>query len=442
MITRIKNPWVVCLCAAGFFCFEFFQINMFNALDPSLIKTFGVDGKTLSILSAVYFWGVVLLLLPAGILLDRLSTRKLILSAMALSIIGSVIFAVSTNFWMAVFGRFLVGVSGGPFCLLSIIRLASRWFPENKLAFVTGMVVSIGMIGGAIAQTPFTMLVDSVGWRQALFADIAGGTLIYILLFLVVYDCPPGKEKEYEEQKKHYHSIGFVPGLKSVVLKLQNWYCGIFAALLNLPIFLLGALWGSLYLTQVHGLTRMDASIVTTMLFIGMLIGSPTFGRFSDTVGSRKLPMMLGTLVCLFSLIAVMKIPNLSMASLIVLFLIMGFSASAQVIVYPTVAESNPPSLTGSAEGLAAVFIMSGGAVFQPVFGWLIEAEWNGAMSGQLPLYSLENYNMALLLMPTALIVCLLMLALMKETNCRRSDTQDEEDIDLIDENETDVSMA
>ena len=36
------QPWVVILSAALFFFYEFIQMNMFNAIDPSLIKAFSV----------------------------------------------------------------------------------------------------------------------------------------------------------------------------------------------------------------------------------------------------------------------------------------------------------------------------------------------------------------------------------------------------------------
>ena len=414
------RPWLVCLSAAMFFCYEFFQVNMFNALAPELIKTFDTNGTVLSLLSSLYFYGNVLLLVPAGILLDKLSTRKLILLAMALSIIGTTIFALSTSLFMAAFGRFLVGVSGGPFCLLSTLRLASRWFPENRLAFVTGLIVAIGMLGGILSQTPLAILIDGLGWRQAILMDVFGGLLILFLLYLVIQDYPKDKKAQLMEQEALFKQRGFVQGLKVVVLKYQNWYCGIFASLLNLPIFLLGALVGGLYLTQTFGISAIEASLVTSMLYIGMLIGSPFFGWISDKVGVRKPPMTLGLLLCLGAILIVMESTHLSVNSLLILFLLIGFGSSSQILAYPMVAESNPLALTGSSEGLAATLIMSGGAIFQPVIGWLMELHWDGQISQGVPLYSSQNFHEAMLLFPISLAISLLMILCMKETYCNR----------------------
>lgn len=416
---KTLQPWLVCLSAAGFFCYEFFQINMFNALDPELIKEFNVSGTKLSFLSSLYFYGTVGLLIPAGILLDKLSTRVLILTAMGLSILGTFLFAISTSFEMAAISRFIVGVSGGPFGFLCTIRLSSRWFPENKLAFVTGIIVSIGMMGGFLSQTPFTILVENIGWRYAIGVDIAVGLILFSILIIFIKDHPADKRFEYLKQQAIYKKMGFIKGLKIVILKLQNWYCGIFASLLNLPIFLLGALWGNLYISQVFNLSRIQASYISSMLYIGMLLGSPFFGYISDKMNLRRMPMLIGAIICLTTIIYVMQQHSLSLETLVILFFIIGFGSSSQILAYPTVAESNHPSMTGSSEGLAAVLIMSGGAFFQPLFGYLLDKNWNGTTINNLPIYSYFDYFNALSLLPVSILISILMIYFIKETNCK-----------------------
>ncbi|MBT4964382.1 MAG: MFS transporter [Francisellaceae bacterium] len=424
-----KNPWIVVLSAAMFFCFEFIQINMFNVIDKEIMRDLNVDGITLSWISSMYFYGNILLLLPAGLLLDRFSTRKLILFAMVLSIIGTIIFALSTNIYTAGFGRFLVGVSGGPFCFLSTMRLASRWFPEEKLAFVIGSIVSIGMIGGLLAQTPFAILVEMIGWRYSIGVNVCFGIFILGIIALFVFDYHPDRKDEYERQRAEHREVGFSIGLSSVASKSQNWFCGAFASLLNLPIFILGALWGNLYLHSVHNLTWMQASYVSSMLYVGMLIGSPLFGMISDNIRLRKAPMFVGIIICFISVMMVMQ-NDLSLASLLFWFLVMGFGSSSQIICYPTIAESNSLTLTGSAESLSAMLIMSGGAVFQPVFGYMIEKYWDGFKSMGVPVYTADNYHFAMYLFPITIIISAICAWKIKETFGRRQ--EDNLDIEKV----------
>lgn len=419
MQPRVTNPWVVCLTAASFFFFQFIQITMFNILKPELIIEFNADPAILSFISALYFYGTVLFLIPAGIMLDNISTRKIILTTMSVSLLGLLIFAMSTSIFGAGVGRFLVGISGGPFCFLSSMRIAARWFPEQRLAFVTGVIVAMAMFGGMVAQLPFSLLVAEIGWRAAMYVNLGLGTLLLGLIYLYVYDYPPGKKHEYEQQMAYYRTAGFVHGLKIVIFKAQNWNCGLFASLLNLPILVFGALWGFMYVTQIFSLPRLQASTACAMLFLGMLLGGPIFGWISDRLLVRKTPMFAGLLICFIAITVLLLMPSLGFFSVAALMFLIGIGSSAQILAYPTVTDSNPPALAGSALGLTSTLIMSGGAIIQPVVGWLIEYRWDGLMESGMPIFSYANYNFAFWSMPMAILVATGLVLLIKETNCK-----------------------
>jgi MFS family permease len=409
------QPWVVCFSAALFFFFIFIQINMFNAVDPYLIASFHVNAEQLGQISAGYFYGNVTCLLFAGVLLDRFSTRRVILVTMTMSVIGALGFALSHSFWQALSFRVLIGF-GGAFCFLCCVRLVSRWFPPRKMAFVIGLIVTVAMMGGMVAQTPMTVLTHAVGWRHALLMDAFLGVLMLGLMMFFVKDAPEGYN--LADQQAHASSLGLLKTITLVMRNRQNWLAGIYTSMVNLPIFLFGALWGVMYLVQIHHLGRADAGLVTMMLFVGIIFGSPVFGWLSDRIRHRKGPMMLGAVVSLGLLLLIMYVPHLSFDMLSFLFFALGFMSGAQVLGYPLVAESNPISFTGTAEGLASTIIMAGGLT-QPVFGWMMDLRWNHKMLHHLPVYSVGDFNFALMIMPVAMLIAIVVTVLAKETHCR-----------------------
>lgn len=210
-------------------------------------------------------------------------------------------------------------------------------------------------------------------------------------------------------------------------MNIQNWLAGLFVSLVNLPLMLLGSTWGGFYLTQTQHLSSIDASFVDSLLFFGMIIGSPVVGWISDKARQRKMPMIFGTIASLIIILAIMYLPNLSYDSLAILFFMLGFAISSQIIGYPLVAESNPSILTGTSEGLASVLIMSGGFLI-PVFPMLLNLHWNHAMKNGIPQYALHNYHLAFLIMPIAFLIALIAAFLVKETRCR-SFEESQEDI-------------
>lgn len=418
-MTRYQRlqPWIVVFSGALFFFYDFIQLNMFNALNAPLIREFHVSALQLGQLSAYYFYAVIPLLFPAGIILDRVSTKRIIVAAMSLMTLGTLLFSIAQTFWVTELCRFLTGI-GGTFCLLSAVRLASRWFPPRRMALVIGLIVTMAMTGGVIAQTPLTWLTEQIGWRHTLLVDGCLGIFFIFIILLFVRDYPLGYQLEQEKHTSFLSELGFWNSLRLTLKNTQNWLGGAFTSLLNLPIFLLGGIWGSMYLVQVHGLTRIDASYVTTMIFVGTIIGAPMLGWFSDRIGLRRLPMIVCAIISLVVILVMMYAPHLTLMPSMLLFLLLGFFTSAQVLSYPLIAESNSYALTGTAEGMASVLIMMGG-ISQPFFGWLMDLNWKHQFVNGLPFYSITDYRLAMAIMPIGFILGFFAALIIRETYCR-----------------------
>lgn len=408
------QPWVVCLVAALFFFYEFVQMNMFNAVNHDLMRAFSVDATKLGYLSSAYFIANILFMFPAGILLDRFSTRKLILTAMAICVAGTLAFSMAHTLWAAIVCRFLTGI-GGSFPFLCCLRLASRWFPPRRMALITGVIVTIAMLGGMAAQTPLTFLVTITSWRDALRFDALLGVLFFALIWWQVKDYPANaiipKINHTDVKLSSIRQI-----IKQTLTNKHNWLFGGYISMMNLPLMLLGGLWGSLYLTQARHLTALQSSYVTSMIFLGLIIGSPIVGWFSDRIGNRKKPMFAGAAITVVAALTLMYLPSLSLYAAMALFFILGFATSTQIIGYPAITESNSIKNAGSALGFASVIIMVGPALFEPLFGHILDSSWHGLMTHGSPLYSPTAFIAALAIFPITCGLAYLAIIFCKET--------------------------
>lgn len=413
--------WLSTLTAALFFFYEFIQLNLFNAIDVQLMQDFQLNAPQLGQLASMYFYANALFLFPAGMMLDRFSTKKLLLFAITLCTIGTFIFALAHHYFIAALARFLVGW-GASFCFLSCIRIASRWFPASRMALVTGIIVTMAMLGGMVAQTPMALLSHALGWRKAVLFDAFLGIFIGLATIFFVADRPPNSHEAAQADKENLKSLGLWRCLFYAFTNPQNWLGGIYTSLLNLPVFLLGALWGIHYLTEVHHLSAVQASYATTLFFVGVIIGSPIYGWFSDYIGLRRLPMILGAIFSLLVIFVLMYVPHLSLHSLIFLFFLIGFSTSSQVLSYPTIAELNPISLTSTSVSIASITIMCSGFIFQPLFGWMMQLQWNHETVNGVPVYSANDFNNAMWIIPIAFVVGLIISFFIRETYCRSHD--------------------
>lgn len=415
-----KTAWLVVMTTALFFFYEFVQLNIFNSIGMHVMHKFDLDAIELGHLAAMYFYANALFVFPAGNLLDRFSTKKLLLFAIAICTFGTFLFSLASTFLLAAIGRFIVGI-GASFCFLSSIRIASRWFPPQKMAFVTGSIVVMAMLGGLAAQTPFALLIDLVGdWQVAMLINASLGIFLFFAVWLIVRDYPPSMQNVAKEEHQAITSLGVIKAMRLAAKNPQNWLGGLYTSLMNLPVFLLGALWGINYLETVHHISFVQASYATTMFFIGVTLGSPAFGWFSDRIGRRVLPMIIGAVLSIIVVLFLMMVPNLSLYSLMFLFFLIGFVTSSQVLTYPTVAELNPHFLTSTAVSIESVCIMVSGFIFQPFFGWVMQRGPHHIVNGDI-IYSAHSFNLAMMIIPVSFIIALIISFFIRETYCKVS---------------------
>ncbi len=403
-------PYLVCFSAALFFAYELMQMHMMNAIAPFLMKDLAMNGTSFGNLCATYLLADVIFLLPAGIILDRFSTRSVILIALALCILGTVGFALATSYPVACLCHFFSGI-GNAFCFLSCMMLIARWFPIEKQAFIIGLVVTVGMLGGVIAQSPFSYLSELLTWRRALLVDAAFGVVIYALIYLFVYD----SQEKLDAKKRTQEEIPFWEGIKRSVFNLQNVCCGIYTCLMNLPLMVIGAVWGSLYLTQIHHVSLTKASFIVSMICMGTIVGSPIFGYYSDRSRLRRPWMAIGGVFSFVIMCMILGIPHLSEAMLTLLFFALGLFSSSQILGYPTITESNPKELTGTSMGIAAVIIMGLPMLAQPLSGYLLDLHWTGLVMNGTPVYARSDYLTAFSMFPIGFLLALVANFVIKE---------------------------
>lgn len=402
---KIGNPWSVCLSAALFFFFAIFQMSLFNTISAQLMLDFDMSPVSLGSLSSLYFYANAFLSLPAGLLLDRYSSRFLLLIIMGMCVVSTAVFGLTHSVIIAGICRALWGM-GNAFAFLGCMRLAALSFPSHRVALVMGLLITVGMLGGIVAQTPLTILVTIVDWRNAMLISAAVGLMIWLIMYVFLVD---------KITDQPYRKPTLWLNLKRVMGNSQNWLCSLYACSLNLPVVLLGILWGNLYLTQARYLSVTQASFVTSMIFVGIIIGSPLMGTISDRMGSRRKPMLLGALLILIMVNLIIYVPDLSWMQLTLLFFLLGFLSSAQVISFPTIAESNPENVASTAMSIVGILMHTVGALIQPLFGWLMQQNVvNEAI------YTVEDFKSALVIMPIVFAFGLLIAFVLHDTRCRK----------------------
>lgn len=409
-MSRRALPWVVCFSASLFFFYEFIQGNMFASIADNIMHDFHIQADKMAYLSSIYYLSNVLFLFVAGMVLDKYSNKKTILFAMFLCVISTFILAHAHSFYLALLCRFMTGI-GSAFCFLGPIRIASRWFPPRRMAMITGVVVTMAMTGGMLAQYPLTKLVAQIGWRDAL---IQVGWLGTVMLVLMRFGIVEKKQAASAESKR----LAIRTIIRQAYLNTQNIRAALYTSLMNMAIAVFGAMMGSLYLMQRLHIGKEEASLVNTMLFLGAIVGGPVIGWISDRLALRIIPMKVGVLASLMTVLVILYVP-VTLPVMKILFFMLGFFTAAQVISYALVAENSSPLMTATAVSVISILTQGGYIVYQNLFSQLLIYHGEMQMINGVPVYSLGDYQYAASLLPVGLIIALLVLTGLRETHGR-----------------------
>lgn len=406
--------WTITIVGSLFFFYEFIQMNMFNSLSDSFEKTFHLSALQVGMVSGFYFLSDSILLYPAGVLLDRFSSKKLLILGMCMCIGGTLLIASAENSWFLVMARFLAGLSSA-FCLLSILRLASQWFPSARMGEATGVAVTLGMLGGAVSQTPLVLLINDVGWRMALLYVAIMGVVILVLIIAIVRDAPVEKRFAALQSDAGHQPVPFWHGLVLLMKNKHNWLTGFYVCMMNLPIILLAGLFGTQYMQYGHGFTQVQGSTISMMIFIGTIVGSTAFGFISDWMKSRRQPMLWSAVLSMALFLAIMYSRNWSYLAYVAAFFLLGFITAAQIIGYPVTRECNSNILVGSALGFISVIIMGLPSILQPITGFLMD--WGSLHQGSGgSVYTLADYNRGLSVLIVGFVISIVCAWALPET--------------------------
>ena len=65
------------------------------------------------------------------------------------------------------------------------------------------------------------------------------------------------------------------------------------------------------------------------------------------------------------------------------------------------------------------MLVMMGGALFQPLIGMLLDANWNGQIQYGIHVYSTHDYQFALCVLPIALLIGTIFSLFLPETHIK-----------------------
>lgn len=422
MVKRIKKspifPWLICILGALFYCYEYFLRVAPSVMVSDLMHSYQIGAAALGNLAAFYYYAYTPMQLPVGVAMDYYGPRRLLIFACVMCALGTYLFGSGSHLWAAQLGRFMVGF-GSAFAFVGVLKLATIWLPARFFGVITGSTTTLGLLGAIAGDFVMSELVRMQGWRSTVMMSAITGIVLAVVIGLLMPDTRgrlnrPPQKSQWEALKE----LGL--GVLKLFKNPHIWLNGVIGCALYLPLTAFAEMWGVPYLQAAHHFSATDAPHFNAIVFAGFGIGGPLFGLLSDQIQRRRLPMIIGAIMTVFTISAILYIPDLNRIEISILLFLFGASCSAQILVFAVGRELSPSNLSATAMALTNMLVMIGGVIFQPLVGVLLDYKAKTQSMALLShTYSIATYQFALALIPMMAIVALILLCVLRETFAR-----------------------
>ncbi len=412
----LKKSWpmIICGLASLFYVYDYFIQVAPSVMTNQLMSEFHMGAAELGILSACFYYSYTLMQIPAGVMFDRFGARKLLTFSVLISAAGVTIFSQAHHFYWIGIARFMIGF-GSSFAFIGTLFLVARWFDHRYFSFIAGLVQLAGCVGSLFGLAPMANLINHYGWRPSLLVIGILTFLLSLLFWLIIRDnnpdgIPVKSEDSWLMEFSH---------LRQLVGKSQLWWIASIGFLCWVPVAVFGALWGVPYLMQAYHFTNTQAGDLCMPFWLGLGLGSPILGWLTMRWQRRCLPMSLCFLLGIVSSLFIVFAHHVPPMVLGLFIFTLGLSSSVQSLSFGLLKDIVPPNLFGSASGINNMAAILGGGLSQPLVGFILRDLWNGHYLNQVPVYTVQNYQVAFMILPVvSLLGLLISTCKLKETRC------------------------
>ena len=197
---RPRRRWRIgWLLGLGVLVNYFDRVNL-SVSHGALYTAFGISDVAFGYLSAAYNWSYALCQLPVGVVLDRFGVKRVQRIGIFIWSLASFAAAITPGLPGFFSARLLLGIGEAP-TFPANAKAIGVWFPARERSFATSLTDAAAKLASAIGVPLLGILLLRVGWRWS-FAATGAISLLYLLVFWVVYREPEEDEKLSDVEKR------------------------------------------------------------------------------------------------------------------------------------------------------------------------------------------------------------------------------------------------
>ncbi|WP_420030437.1 MFS transporter [Rhodococcus ruber] len=324
--------------------------------------------------------------IPAGVLLDRIGSRRMIAAGALIMASAQITLALTESLPVAVAARAFVGV-GDALTFISVLRLVPRWFSPRRVPIVSQLTGLLGQLGQVLSAVPFLILLNGPGWTFAFGSAAALGLLAVVLVIALVRDRPGDGITPHIEPTSLRQTLASI----AEVWRRPGTRLGFFSHMgTQFSITVFALLWGVPYLTSAQGLSASTAGALLTVSVAAAVVSGIVVGLLTGRYPMRRSWLVLAIMISNATIWAiVLALPGPAPLWLLVLLVVViSVGGPGSVIGFDLARTFNPSANLGTAQGMVNIGGFLASLLVIAAIGWILDA-----MGG----YTFDGFRVALL---------------------------------------------
>ncbi len=402
----LQRNFLIWLLASLFYAYQYILRVIPNIIAPELITKFNISIADVGQFGGLYYVGYTIAHIPIGLFLDRFGPKFVLPACTVLTFTGILPLICFDEWSYSIIGRIIVGI-GSSASAIGIFKVASMYFSQEKSARMASLSIIIGLLGATCGGLPLDFLLDKFGWDYVIYTFSAFGCLLALLLFFIT--------PSSNDQKEVSVNDNMFQDLKTVLFNKHVILIGFFGGLMVGPLQGFADAWAKTFLYEVYQITTDLASLLPSLMFVGMGAGSFFLAYFLEKYPNKHDEAII---TCSFAMIASFLLLFTQVGGLYIALpalLVIGFASGYQVVtIYKAISYVNN-NLVGLATAVSNMIVMVFGYFFHTGIAKIIDLCWDRTVIQGNPVYSAELLIKATSIIPVCLLIAVFGLLWLKK---------------------------
>jgi len=365
------------------------RVNL-SVATPTLMKVLGLSGTQMGVLMSAFYWSYLLMMVPAGFLLNKFGPRLVMGWSVTSWGFVTVLTAAVGNFASFLAVRIGLGITEAP-AFPASARVVSVWIPKRERNLSTACFDTSARIGAAVTPPIVAWLIINYGWRMS-FVITGAIAVLYGIYFLFAYKEPDEhplvteSELAYIRQDEVITASGEIETKPIPMMQLFTYRRFLqvsFGYFIFMYVWTTFNSWMPTYLVQARGMSLKEMGIAAMIPYAFAVLCELSGGFAVDKLYQKGIPlstvrrntmglmMVLTAIFIYLTLVATSPYMNIFWLSLC-----MGTVAITATNIWAVPQDLAPYGQAGGVGG-AYSFLGNWGSLLAPMIGGiLIDSIW------------------------------------------------------------------